>query len=80
MSKALFRSIYGSPFPAKELRFRSTKKVNPRKWSSNPGRMKGNREAVRKFTLDLLSIEGKLYDAYNAIRNERIPTVTTPKN
>lgn len=37
------------------------KKVDPRKWLSNPGRMKGNDEAVRKFNMELLSIEGKLY-------------------
>jgi hypothetical protein len=42
--------------------------------------MKGNGEAVRKFNLDLLSIEGKLCDAYNAIRNERVPTAIALKN
>lgn len=56
------------------------KKVNPRNWLSNPGRMKGNDDDARKFNLDLLSIEGKLYDAYNAIRNEGVPTATTLKN
>jgi len=56
------------------------KKANPRKWLSNPGRMKGKDEVVRKFNLDLLSIEGKLCDAYNAIRNEGVPTATAVKN
>jgi hypothetical protein len=46
------------------------KKVDPIKWLSNPGRMKGNYEGARKFNLELLSIEGKQYDAYNTIKNE----------
>jgi len=56
------------------------KKADPRKWLSNPGRLRGHDEAVRKFNLDLLSIEGKLYDAYNAVKNEGTPSATAIKN
>lgn len=42
--------------------------------------MKGNDENVRKFNLELLSIEGKLYDAYDTIKNEGVPTATALKN
>lgn len=56
------------------------KKADPRKWLSNPGRLRGHNEAIRKFNLDLLSIEGKIYDAYNAVKNEGTPTATAIKN
>ena len=56
------------------------KKVDPRKWLSNPGRMKGIQEDARKFNLDLLSIEGKLYEAYDVIRNEENISAIALKN
>ena len=57
------------------------KKVEPIKWISNPGRMKGCSEIVKKFNTYLISLESKLYDAhYTLIRENQVITAETLKN
>lgn len=56
-------------------------KVDPTRWQSHAGRMKGRDEFVRKFNSFLLSIESKLHDDYQGlIRDKEQLTATALKN
>lgn len=57
------------------------RKVDPIKWISNRGRMKGSTEIVKKFNAYLIFLESKLYDThYTLIRENEIITAKTLKN
>ena len=57
------------------------RKVEPTKWNSDAGRMKGSTEIVKKFNAYLILLESKLYDThYTLIRENEITTAEALKN
>jgi hypothetical protein len=57
------------------------RKIEPIRWISNAGRMKGTSEIVKKFNAYLISLESKLYDAYyTLIRENEVITAKALKN
>lgn len=57
------------------------RKVDPTKWLSDSGRMKGCSEIIRKFNSCLVAFESKLYDAFlTLIRENEAVTAVSLKN
>ena len=57
------------------------RKVEPTKWISDAGRMKGSTEIIKKFNAYLVLLESKLYDTYyTLIRENEIITAEALKN
>ena len=57
------------------------RKIDPSKWISVAGKMKGTTQLARTFNTFLISLENRLYDAYLLLLGEKVEiTATLPKN